>query len=205
MALVLFFVFLVVPFLELYVIIQVAGVIGTGWTLALLVSESVLGAWLCKREGAGVLRRINRQLAESQLPTTEVVDGALILLAGALMVTPGFLTDILGFVLLIPPTRAVVRNVISRSLRRRIERAAEAGSDASFRVIRVTNFGPTGSPSGDSPNRGFTHDWVGREGIMDADSRETIRSDAAVHQLEGPSSPSKDLGPRSPVDAREAT
>src|SRR3954469_23386074 len=108
MALVLVLIFLVLPFVELFVIIQVAGVIGGGWTILLLLVESIFGAWLCKREGAGVLRRINTQLSAGQMPTTELVNGGLILLAGALMVTPGFLTDILGFVLLIPPTRAVV-------------------------------------------------------------------------------------------------
>ena len=109
MAIALFLIFIVMPFLELLVILQVASVIG-GWaTFFLLVAESILGAWLCKREGASVLRRINQQLQAGQMPTTELVNGALILFAGALMITPGFLTDILGFILLIPPTREIGR------------------------------------------------------------------------------------------------
>ena len=97
-------VFIVGPIVELYVIIQVAQVIG-GWeTMALLIVESILGAWLMKRQGRGVLARIQTSLDDGRMPTKELVDGGLILFAGALMLTPGFITDILGFVLLVPPT-----------------------------------------------------------------------------------------------------
>ena len=100
-------VFIVGPIVELYVIIQVAQVIG-GWeTVALLIVESILGAWLMKRQGRGVLARIQSSLDAGRMPTKELVDGGLILFAGALMLTPGFVTDILGFVLLVPPTRAL--------------------------------------------------------------------------------------------------
>lgn len=112
--------FVVGPIVELYVIIQVAHVIG-GWeTIALLLIESALGAWLMKRQGRGAWRRIQSQLQNHQLPTKELVDGALIIFAGALMLTPGFLTDVLGFVLLIPPTRAVVRALLMRRFARRL-------------------------------------------------------------------------------------
>jgi len=104
--------FVVGPIVELYVIIQVAHVIGAWDTIALLLIESALGAWLMKRQGRVLLRRIQAQLEASQLPTKELVDGGLILLAGALMVAPGFLTDILGFLLLLPPTRAIARRAV---------------------------------------------------------------------------------------------
>jgi UPF0716 protein FxsA len=116
---VLVLVFIVVPIAELYVIIQVAGAIGVPEAILLLITVSVVGAWLCKREGLSVLRRIQLALERHQLPHRELVDGALILLAGALLLTPGFLTDVLGVLLLLPPTRAVVRGVVLASFRRR--------------------------------------------------------------------------------------
>lgn len=112
--------FIVGPIAELYVIIQVADVIGGWQTVALLLVESILGAWLMKREGRGAIRKIQARLEARQLPSKEVVDGALIVFAGALMITPGFLTDILGVLLLIPPTRAVVRAALLRRLRGRL-------------------------------------------------------------------------------------
>jgi UPF0716 protein FxsA len=112
--------FIVGPIAELYVIIQVADVIGGWQTVALLLVESILGAWLMKRGGRGAIRKIQARLEARQLPSKEVVDGALIVFAGALMLTPGFLTDILGFLLLIPPTRAVVRAALLRRLRGRL-------------------------------------------------------------------------------------
>jgi UPF0716 protein FxsA len=104
--------FLVVPFAELAVIITVATQIGVLETIGLLILVSVVGAWLCKREGTGVLRRIRDSLDRGELPHREVVDGGLILLAGALLITPGFLSDCLGILLLLPPTRAVARHLV---------------------------------------------------------------------------------------------
>ena len=112
--------FLIVPIVEIYVIVQVAD--GLGWpeTILLLIGISVLGAWLVKREGFGVLARIQQRLDEGRLPTGELVDGALVLIAGALLLTPGFVTDGIGFLLLIPPTRAVARRLVMRRLRSRL-------------------------------------------------------------------------------------
>ena len=109
--------FLVVPIAEIYVIVQVAGEIGAGSTLLLLVVISVLGAWLAKREGVGVMRRLQLTVAQGRVPSAEIVDGALILFAGALMLTPGFLTDCVALMLLFPPTRAGIRTVIVRRIR----------------------------------------------------------------------------------------
>lgn len=106
--------FLVVPIFELYVIVQVADAIGVLATIGLLILDSLVGGWLMKREGMGVLRRLQAKLSAGELPSTELVDGFLILFGGALMLAPGFVTDILGMGLLLPPVRAVVRRVISR-------------------------------------------------------------------------------------------
>ncbi len=110
-------VFLVVPLVELAVLIQVGSAIGALNTIALLVLMGVVGGWLMKREGLGVVRRVQAQLRAGRVPTTEVVDGFLILFGGALMLTPGFLSDALGLALLIPPVRALVRAGLARRLR----------------------------------------------------------------------------------------
>lgn len=114
-------VFIVVPLAELYVILQVGQAIGVLDTIGLLILISVVGAWLAKREGIGVLRRIQRSIEAGRVPGTELIDGFLILLAGALMLTPGFLTDILAILLLLPPVRVVVRRQLRRVFARRIE------------------------------------------------------------------------------------
>ena len=108
--------FLVVPIVELAVIVQVGQAVGVWNTIGLLLLMSVLGGWLMKREGLGVLRRIQRTVEQGRVPSTELVDGVLIVVGGALMLTPGFLSDVLGISLLLPPVRAVVRRVAARRL-----------------------------------------------------------------------------------------
>ena len=114
MTLLLVIVFLVAPLVELAVIVSVAGSIGALNTIGLLILVSLIGAWLARREGAGVLRRIQSALSRGEMPSNEVADGGLILLAGALMIAPGFISDVLAILLLLPPTRAVVRRPLLR-------------------------------------------------------------------------------------------
>src|SRR5688572_19208291 len=111
--------FLVVPFAELYVLLVVGSTIGFVETIGVLVLVSVVGAWLVKREGLGVLRRAEARVRQGSVPGRELVDGVLILFAGALLLTPGFLTDIVGVLLLLPPVRAALRGATVRWLRRR--------------------------------------------------------------------------------------
>jgi len=113
--------FLVVPIVELYVIIQVGQEIGALNTIGLLLVISVLGAWLAKREGTGVWRRLNQQVSTGKVPGAELIDAFLILLAGALLLTPGFVSDVLAIFLLIPPTRALVRRVLRRRFIGKVE------------------------------------------------------------------------------------
>ena len=101
--------FVLVPIVELAVIIQVGQAIGVVETLLLMVVVSVAGAWLVKREGIGVWRRAQRQMDAGVMPGRELVDGVLIMVAGALLLLPGFVSDCLGILLLLPPVRAVVR------------------------------------------------------------------------------------------------
>jgi UPF0716 protein FxsA len=106
--------FLVVPIIELAVIIKVGAAIGVLNTIGLLILSSIVGSWLMKREGLGVLRRIQASMAAGRVPGKELVDAFLILLGGALMLAPGFLTDIAGMALLLPPVRAGVRGLLRR-------------------------------------------------------------------------------------------
>jgi UPF0716 protein FxsA len=106
--------FIVVPIAELYVIIQVGEAIGIWPTLALLLADALLGSFLLKHQGRGAWRRFNEALAQRRFPGREVVDGLLIVVGGTLLLAPGFLTDIVGLLLLIPPTRAIVRNLLRR-------------------------------------------------------------------------------------------
>jgi len=99
--------FLVLPFLELYVLIQVGQVVGVWWTILLVLAISVLGSWLVRREGWAAWRRITARLQAGEVPGREVVDGGLILLAGALLIAPGFISDVLALPLLFPPTRVL--------------------------------------------------------------------------------------------------
>lgn len=140
--------FLVVPVLEIWVIIQVGQSIG-GWeTVGLLILISVVGAWLVRREGTGILLRVQQSLARGELPTNELIDGLLVLFAGALMLTPGFLTDAFGLLLLFPLTRVVMRGVLKRRFAGRVQVGGGAfGSDrfgvmwTDIRATDVTDVG----------------------------------------------------------------
>lgn len=113
--------FLVMPILEIYVVTQVA--VGVGWlnTIALVIVVSLGGAVLVRLQGISVLARIQRRLLSGETPGRELVDGALILVAGALLLTPGFLTDGVGLFLLLPPTRAIARTWLTRRYAGRIQ------------------------------------------------------------------------------------
>ena len=112
--------FVLVPIVEIAVIIQVGQAIGVTETLLLMVAVSVVGAWLVKREGIGLWRRAQRQLETGVVPGRELVDAMLIMLAGALLLTPGFVSDCLGVLLLLPPVRAGLRRLVIGRLRKRV-------------------------------------------------------------------------------------
>ena len=114
MALFLFLIFIVLPVAELYVIIQVGGAIGVLPTLALLVIDGLLGAALARSQGRAAWARFNLALAEGRVPARETFDGAMIILGGAFLLTPGFITDVIGLLLLVPPTRALFRAVVAQ-------------------------------------------------------------------------------------------
>jgi UPF0716 protein FxsA len=111
--------FIVVPLVELYVIVQVGQAIGALPTIALLLIDSIVGSLLLRAQGRTVWRRFRAALSAGRAPARETIDGALVIFGGALMLTPGFVTDAFGILLLLPPTRAFARRGILRSARTR--------------------------------------------------------------------------------------
>jgi UPF0716 protein FxsA len=112
--------FIAVPIAELAVIIQVGQAIGVWWTIGLLVADSLFGSWLMRHQGRTAWRRFNEAIQAGRVPAREVLDGALVIFGGALLLTPGFITDILGLILLVPPSRALVRAILARRLQHRM-------------------------------------------------------------------------------------
>jgi len=139
MGLLILFVLIALPFVELAVLVQVAGSIGVLDTIGLLVVVSLVGVWLAKRAGLGVVTRIRRAQADGEVPSRELVDGGLILLAAFLLVLPGFVSDAVGILLLLPPVRIGVRTLVLRRIR----------SSANIVVIGAPGPGSGSAASGD--------------------------------------------------------
>jgi UPF0716 protein FxsA len=112
--------FVLVPLLEIYVLIQVGQVIGVWWTILILVADSVLGTWLVRREGGRAWRALQTALNSGRMPARELADGALILIGGTLMLAPGFVTDAVGILLILPVTRPVARRLLTTVVARRL-------------------------------------------------------------------------------------
>lgn len=112
--------FIVVPLVEIYVLIQVGQVIGVWWTILLLVLDSILGSWLIRREGARAWQALRGALDNGRMPAKELADGALILIGGTLMLSPGFVTDAFGIVLILPFTRPIARRLLTQVVTRRL-------------------------------------------------------------------------------------
>ena len=114
------------PFVEIYLIVQLGQLIGVWWTLAILVGEALLGFWLVRREGSRAWKALNESLASGKTPSGELADTALILVGGVLLVVPGFVTDIFGLIFLLPFTRPLARKVLAFFVARRMSRLGMA-------------------------------------------------------------------------------
>lgn len=149
--------FVIVPLVELVLLVQLGQAVGLAPTLLLVVATGIAGAGLARREGLRTWLAFQRELAQGRLPGTPLLDGLAVLVGGAFLLTPGILTDVAGFVLLLPPSRAWLR----RRMRRWLERQIEAGT------VRVVSFGsglggfgafggggPTGSADAPAPGPG---------------------------------------------------
>ena len=115
-----FLAFLVIPIVEIYVLIQVGQVIGAWWTVLLLVADSIFGSWLLKREGARAWRALQTALSEGRMPARELAAAALIVFGGTLMITPGFVTDAVGLMAILPFTRPFARRLLTAVVTRRL-------------------------------------------------------------------------------------
>ena len=112
--------FVLVPIVEIYVIIQVGQVIGAWWTVLLLIADSLIGSWLVRREGSRAWEALRVALREGRMPATELADGALVLIGGTLMVTPGFVSDVVAVLLILPLTRPLFRGLLARAVASRL-------------------------------------------------------------------------------------
>jgi UPF0716 protein FxsA len=112
--------FIAVPIIELAVILQVGDLIGFWPTVGLLIADSILGSILMRSQSRAAWRRFNEAIAARRPPAREVVDGVLVIFGGALLLTPGFVTDIVGILFLLPPTRAVFRRLLVRRFASRL-------------------------------------------------------------------------------------
>ena len=146
MAFVLIAIFVVLPIVELYVIVTMSGLIGLVPTLALLVAVSLGGAWLVKRQGLGVWGRTRSVVERGEVPAAEMVDGGLLLAAGSMLIVPGFVTDAVGLLLLLPPVRALFRNrLVTRW-------GSGTGRRATFIDVEyIGDVSPRPSPTRDAP------------------------------------------------------
>lgn len=147
--------FIVVPIAELYVIIQVGELIGLWPTLLLLLLDAVLGSLLLRHQGRGAWRRFNEALAQRRFPGKEVADGVLIVIGGTLLLAPGFITDVFGVFLLIPPTRAIARAILKRFTVARFVMVDTSGLGGAF------GRGP--SASGPGPRQHYDYDVSAEE------------------------------------------
>lgn len=111
----LFLLFLLIPLIEIYFLIQVGSVIGAGWTIFLVVATAVLGAALLRIQGFNTLQRAQNSMAQGEIPAIAMLEGVALLFSGAMLLTPGFFTDAFGFALLVPTVRqSLIKRVISR-------------------------------------------------------------------------------------------
>jgi UPF0716 protein FxsA len=122
----LFIVFIIVPFIELWLILQVGDIIGAGPTIALLIADSMLGAWLMRNQGRAVWKQFQDALNAGKLPAREVINGGFVILGGVFLLLPGFISDFVGLLMLLPPTRKVFGNLVFRFVSRRVRLATGA-------------------------------------------------------------------------------
>jgi len=125
--------FLSFPLLEIYVMIQVGSEIGAGWTVLAIIATAVIGAGLIRQQGFGVYQRMNRNMANGELPAMEILEGFALLISGLMLLTPGFITDAIGFFILVPPLRQwLVLNMLKKHFIQQVD------TDSAYSVHRHT-------------------------------------------------------------------
>ena len=150
--------FVAVPLIEIYVIVQIGHVIGAWWTILLLLADGAFGTWLVRREGRRAWHGLTQALAQGRMPAGELTDGILVLVGGTLMLAPGFLTDVVGVLFLLPLTRPLGRRLLARFV--------------ADRLIATPGGGPLGGgrpPTRRSPGHGPRRGDVVRGEVVDED------------------------------------
>jgi len=177
--------FLLTPAVELALLIQVDRLIGFWATIALIIVTGIVGSHLARREGLSTWQRLNDRLRRGDLPGAELADGVIILVAGALLITPGILTDVIGFSGLIPFTRRRIRRVVMRWFQRKVEQGA-----------MEVQFGVFGGPGADGPQspRNFSN---GSDPASPDTTWQGRSRDLPNHADEPPPDPSSDRDPPS--------
>jgi len=108
--------FLIIPIIEVYLLIEVGGMIGAGWTILLIVITAIIGVNLLRQQGISTLMRANKAMSQGQVPAMEMMEGLFLAVGGALLITPGFFTDVIGFICLIPFTRrSIIKYLLLKS------------------------------------------------------------------------------------------
>ena len=144
--------FITVPLIELYLFFKIGSRIGLPATLSIIIITGFLGAWLTKVQGLRTLARFQHATAQGRMPHEEVLDGLMILVAGAVLLTPGFLTDTVGFLLLVPAIRAIVRHALARYIKNHVQ---------------IVTAGINPNPSS-TPQPKFPSERPGTEKVVDA-------------------------------------
>jgi len=124
--------FILIPVVELYLLIEIGRYIGPLATIGLIIATGTLGAWLVRRQGLSVLNKIQTETASGRLPADAMVDGIIILIAGAVLLTPGVLTDLFGFACLIPTVRELVKARLKKRFEGRVQTFGQGGFTAGF-------------------------------------------------------------------------
>ncbi len=168
----LIFLFTVLPIVELWLMIEVGSQIGVASTLGICVLTGVIGAWLARSQGAAVLQRMQSTIQQGGLPAREILDGVLILVAGVVLLTPGFVTDAIGLFLLLPPTRALVRMYLARVMKAKLASGQWTATQA-------------GAASGLGPDGSFFHArWTSTGGARPDAERQTREAVSGQEVLE---------------------
>ncbi len=168
--------FITVPIIEIAVFIQVGEIIGLWSTLGVVVLTAVIGTALLRQQGISILFRIQENLEANRMPVRELFDGVCLVVAGALLLTPGFVTDTVGFLLFVPPVRAAIAAWIAARVLAR--------ADVRFTHTETRRAGPRGGSAGAAP-------------IIDGDFEDITRPDPAKPDSEGPPKLPKDREDRS--------
>jgi len=165
--------FVLVPIIEIAVLLNVSAAIGWLTTIAIVILTAILGTWMLRQQGLATLMKARQRMQSGQMPAQQMVEGMILLVGGALLLTPGFVTDTIGFACLIPPTRALMARYLGQRARIGV---SMAGSGADPRATRGSgpDFGQRSShqPGSDQPRAGSAADPQPRRGdVIDGEYR----------------------------------